>query len=606
MSALESSSRQGTGPAALSTIAAMRFIIGTPGRDLWRPDRTSGAVRRLRFAIGLAVIVLLTAFSIVLVNTSAQGSGSRSHQFSSAGQIARARSISTKNSPAFVHGVLHAPGGPYLYDSSGRVTTLHGVNAVDKHSPFVLIPSSGRRWTFNRDDARSIASLGFNVVRLGLLWQGIEPGQGGALNDPATCTVGRPTGTTMLNTAVADIYLQRLKKTVDLLGQFHVYTLLDMHQDVYSQAFRGEGAPAWAVCTNNMPIVSLGGRWSTSYSSSTLRIAEDHFWSNDVVGNLQGQYDLAWSMIATYFRHDPWIIGYDPYNEPYSPELMASDNKHFATDLECFYTGRAHPGTLDGDEAPMACPTGDPSVGVVPSIERADPNHLVFIEPDNYSVRRQLPSLLGQMDFPNLVYNFHAYCGSRSLTGDPLNLSSCVGQILKNISTRRAELPAMATSRQPGGPAWFMGEFGASQSVPLLNAVTTLTNGYQLGWAYWSWKYYDDPTGSSHEALAPEGGRFTGAASVLDRPYGEAVAGRPVSSSFSVSTQTFHLDYIPSGRHGAPTLVALSPASEYPNGYCAEVSGGTVVSLPGERTLMVRASRNARRVTVEVNKGSCP
>ena len=32
-------------------------------------------------------------------------------------------------------------------------------------------------------------------------------------------------------------------------------TLLDMHQDVYDKLFRGEGAPEWAVCTDNVPIV---------------------------------------------------------------------------------------------------------------------------------------------------------------------------------------------------------------------------------------------------------------------------------------------------------------------------------------------------------------
>ena len=35
-----------------------------------------------------------------------------------------------------------------------------------------------------------------------------------------------------------------------------------MHQDVYNQAFDGEGAPAWAVCTNDVRATDPPGRWS--------------------------------------------------------------------------------------------------------------------------------------------------------------------------------------------------------------------------------------------------------------------------------------------------------------------------------------------------------
>ena len=83
-----------------------------------------------------------------------------------------------------------------------------------------------------------------------------------------------------------------------LLAQYGIYTLLDMHQDVYNQNFRGEGAPDWAVCTNNVPIVPKGGRWSNNYSNPTLQTAVGHFWANDVVGNLQGNYDLVWKTVA--------------------------------------------------------------------------------------------------------------------------------------------------------------------------------------------------------------------------------------------------------------------------------------------------------------------
>ena len=112
--------------------------------------------------------------------------------------------------------------------------------------------------------------------------------------------------------------------TVKLLSRYGIYTLLDMHQDVYNRSFRGEGAPDWAVCTDGVPIVPKGGRWSNNYSNPTLITAVDHFWANDVVGKLQGQFDLVWATVAQYFKNDPWVVGYDPYNEPFSTETQTA------------------------------------------------------------------------------------------------------------------------------------------------------------------------------------------------------------------------------------------------------------------------------------------
>ena len=107
------------------------------------------------------------------------------------------------------------------------------------------------------------------------------------------------------NQAVAEQYLDHVAATVKLLARYGIYTLLDMHQDVYNKNFRGEGAPNWAVCTDNVPIVPKGGRWSNNYSNPTLQTAVQHFWSNDVVGNLQGNFDLVWKTVAERLQERP-------------------------------------------------------------------------------------------------------------------------------------------------------------------------------------------------------------------------------------------------------------------------------------------------------------
>ena len=553
----------------------------------------------------LGCLLVTSALATQLVDSVADGSVAATRQYSSVAEIIRQRSTPVPGIDQ-VSGLLSAPGGPYLRDRYGRVITLHGVNAVNKRAPYELYPSPGRSWNFSARDARQIASLGFNVVRLGILWQGIEPGSGG-IDNPRTCTKGRPAAGPTFSRAVATSYLQHIRATVDLLGRFHIYTILDMHQDVYSRAFRGEGAPNWAVCTNGEQIIPTAGRWSKSYRSPTLANAERHFWLNNVIGNLQGHYDQAWAMVASYFRTTPWLVGYDPYNEPYSATLTASDDEHFAVDLECFYTGRAHPGTVDGDEAPITCPPDDPKVGVLPAILAADPHHLIFVEPDNFSIRHQLPSLLGRMPFPNLVYNFHAYCGYRSpITGDPTDLAACVEQIRNNITNREVDLARMSTKYQPGGPAWFLSEFGASQNQPLLDAATAVADDFRIGWAYWSWKYYGDPTGSSHEALVRADGTPKASVSALDHPYAEAVSGRPESTSFDPVSKTFRLQYAPNHAAGAPTIVALPPAVAFPDGYCTAVTGGTITSSPGSQHLAIVARPASTTVAVQVSAGACP
>ncbi len=501
-------------------------------------------------------------------------------------------------------GPISAPGGPFLVDGQGRVVILHGVDAVYKHAPFELYDAPGKPWNFSDADAAMIASLGFDVVRLGIVWAGLEPGTGGP-DEPAICTPGTPRSAPLLSTHVLDAYLARVKQTVDLLGRYHIYTMLDMHQDLYSQVFGGEGAPPWAVCTNDLPVVHPPGRWSRVYGTAALQVAFEHFWNNDVVGNLQGRYDAVWSAVASYFAHDPWIVGYDPFNEPFSTSVLSVGHHQLDAQIECFYTGTAHPGEALDTERTVTCPPDDPREGVIPSILAADPHHLIFYEPDIFT-KRGAPNYVGAMDFANLVLNFHNYCGHRSpVTGDPTNLGACVSHELHTMSVRALDRTQLGSPQQPGGPAIFMSEFGATSSSALLNAVTAGANDNLLGWTYWAWKYYRDPTGSSHEALARANGTLKPTAAALAQTYAEAIAGTPTSMTFDPRTAAFSLSYVANDAVRAPTVVFVPIKYHYPKGYCATASGASIVSAPGAAHLKVLNVPGASTVTVNIRSGSC-
>jgi endoglycosylceramidase len=552
--------------------------------------------RRLPFALVMLVGVLATG---ALVGPAAGATTPRS-----------APALPTLSSPTFAvpaHGVsgrISAPGGAFLYDGQGRAVFFHGVDAVYKYAPYELFPDPKKPWNFSSADASLMARLGFNVVRLGMTWSGLEPGTAPA-NDPAICGAGPPADPHQFNRAVFNRYVANLTKTVDLLGRFHIYTVLDMHQDVYNQIFEGEGAPDWAVCTNGVESADPPGRWSLEYGTRAAGIAFSHFWHNNVRGDLQGQYDQVWSDVAHAFKGNRWVLGYDPFNEPFSTSLIRYGDAHFDAQLECFYTGAAHIGAPSHGARPLRCPKDDPAQGVVPTIERIDPTHLIFDEPDNYA-SRGLPTYIGPMDFPNLVFNVHVYCGARSpVTGNPTDVEACADQEEHSLAVRQSDRPAMSSPAQPDGPAWMVTEFGASSDPQLLAPITTALDARRVSWVYWAWKYYGDPTGSADESLVMADGRLRSTADVLSRAYPQAVAGTPLRFSFSPLTAVFDMAYVPNHRVRAPTLVFVPTQVHYRHGYCARTTGASVTSARGSDLLQVRNDRSGTRVTVEITPGPC-
>jgi len=504
-----------------------------------------------------------------------------------------------------VQGPISSPGGAFLQDEQGRVVFLHGVNAVYKLPPFELYPAPGKPWNFTAADASLMARLGFNVVRLGMTWRGLEPGTVPS-NDPAICTPGTPHDPGQFNQTVLDNYLSNLAQTVRLLGRFHIYTLLDMHQDVYNEMFDGEGAPNWAVCTDGAPNTEAPGRWSQNYGTAVAGAAYRHFWTNNVVGDLQGEYDRVWAAVAGYFHGNPWVVGYDPFNEPFSTSLVRSGDEQFDGQLECFYTGSALVGAPAHGAPAIRCPTQDPSVGVIPQILAADRAHLIFYEPDIFG-RRGSTNFVGAMNFSNLVFNVHVYCTQRSgKTGNPTNIAACAAQEGHSLQTRSEDRTDLTSPAQPRGPAWFVSEFGATSNPALLDQLTSEADRSLVGWTYWSWKYYGDPTGSAAEALVTANGQLRPTADALARTYPEAIAGRPISLSFDPTGGTFHLVYVPDHALHAPTVIFVPTQVRYPNGYCARASGGSVISRPRSELLEVTNATTGRLVSVSVTSGTCP
>ena len=68
---------------------------------------------------------------------------------------------------------------------------MHGVDLMYKLPPYEIVTSGTGTNVLTNAEAASIASDGFDVVRLGIFWKGLEPGTA-PMNDPAICTPGKP------------------------------------------------------------------------------------------------------------------------------------------------------------------------------------------------------------------------------------------------------------------------------------------------------------------------------------------------------------------------------------------------------------------------------
>jgi endoglycosylceramidase len=184
-----------------------------------------------------------------------------------------------------------AVSGTQFIDPAGKPLILHGVNVVNKNK------NEGYIGNLGQSDFEAIRRWGMNCVRLGILWDGLEPEPG----------------------RIDEAYLERVVGLVTAAKAEGLYVLLDMHQDLYGVKF-SDGAPVWATLDEGKPHTP-GAVWSDAYySSEAVQTALDHFWANspgpDDAG-LQDHYARVWQRVAKRFASEPAVVGYDLMNEPF-------------------------------------------------------------------------------------------------------------------------------------------------------------------------------------------------------------------------------------------------------------------------------------------------
>jgi endoglycosylceramidase len=443
--------------------------------------------------------------------------------------------------------------GPFLVDNAGRVVIIHGINAVYKRPPYVA-PATARGFTAR--DAKFLADNGINAVRLGVLFAGVMPKQG----------------------VIDHHYLDGVDRIVKLLAAQHIWVLLDFHQDALNEKFDGEGFPAWAVHDDGLPFANLGSFFLNDQQPA-VEDSYSHIWDDDF--NLWHYYTQAWVAVAKKWRNQPYLMGYDLFNEPNAGLQM----------LTCVN--------------PLGCPLFDATLErfynhIRSAIRRVDPRNLVWYEPQ-FLFNAISASTFTRVDDPEVALSWHDYaCTTAFVEG---------GVVPGGLDCKVNEPRVMANAAQQIqrlGGGGLMTEFGAGDDLADLSDMTRYADQQLTGWMYWAYKLWHDPTGSAEEGLFTEDALpstvKTAKLDVLSHPYPQEIAGTPISMSWDPDSRTLTFSYRPRGDTGA--TVVFVPSRMHPERYSITVSGGSVRSGRGTSHIRVVAARSDPTVTVTLRPRS--
>ncbi|MGY2873431.1 hypothetical protein ACVW00_000621 [Marmoricola sp. URHA0025 HA25] len=425
--------------------------------------------------------------------------------------------------------------GRYVVDQYGRIVIVHGLNLVWKRAPYAPpdTPSG-----FTTADADWLQRYGFNGARLGVLWAGVTPSQPGVA-DPA--------------------YFQKWDRVVNLLANRGIWMQFDQHQDMWNETYGGEGVPAWAArrpfpysLLPYLPVPFPEGYWTPEVST-----VFDNFWAN--AGGVQDSWATYWKLVAQHYKDQPYSMGYDLVNEPWA-----------------------------GIEWPLCVTTGCPltySQELQPAmtkglaaVRQVDPNGIVWWEPQQFNGGVETPSFFtappgGEQ---NLGYSWHNYCAWVFLQSAGLPLISTDN--CRSFTENREQGALSQAATMQAAP--LMTEWGATDDVNAVGIDADVADQHQMGWMYWAYKHWDDPTtaDASQGLFADDADLSTVKTAKLRqlvRTYPQATAGTDLSYGYDPVTGHFTMSYRASPAIHAPTRIFVSPLTS-PHGFDVTASAGDV------------------------------
>jgi len=471
-------------------------------------------------------------------------------------------------------------------DENNRVLLFHGVNAVYKLEPFYppILDHFDPTLSLSPQDFQNLRSWGFNFIRLHIAWEGVEPTRGN----------------------YNDTYILQIRQIVRTAAQYNITVLLDAHQDLMSRKFCGEGFPAWAINHTNFPAPfkinitydekgyanitqCLQMPFFKYYLTKNVQKAWEDFYTNE--NGTRDSFANMWQHVATFFKDEPNIIGYEILNEPFSADL-------YEDPTSIIYAQK--------DDIKFLQPLYSE---VHKRVREVDNNTILFFEPmvdDATGVGLQKgPGGPGYNDKQALSH--HVYCGIVDNDGEPDVPAVCHGIdsfMFKNHQKNADKI---------GIPA-FLTEFGAvsnsSRSATEISYVADLADEHLNSWSYWQFKGYNDITTqarpASIEGFYDEKGNLQSEkVKALSRNYFYATCGLPIKQHFNHKTAEFTFTYKPKNNcNGANSELFISEDFYYPNGFTYKFQGCDQCKLaslgPKGYYQVVLAGKYSEQITLEV------
>ncbi len=388
-------------------------------------------------------------------------------------RIARGRDVADAPRAIAAKPALRASGRHFL-DPSGRVVVLRGINLAGDSKVPPFVPSD------DPADLDRIAALGFNCLRLLVVWEALEPCRG----------------------SYDWSYLDRLKSIVSEAGRRGLYVILDFHQDGFSRFTArgsGDGFPRWAVSPRARPSAPDNGPKCADWP---LKMASDlavHKSFNDFFSDAFGvrtRYLIMVRTVARAFASEPSVIGYDLLNEPWGDER---------TELAPLYR--------DASAA----------------IRAEDPSAMIFVEghvTTNCGLRTKLP----RPGSAGAVYSPHYYKPSVVLTKGWHGGHAAIDLAFAHMRAQANEWCVPLFVSEFGAPAG-AGEAGGDYIAYLYDRLDdTFASGAQWNLTpHWDPVLKDGWNGEDFSISLPSGAIRP---NFRPRPFPRAIAGEPRSFRF--------------------------------------------------------------------------